>query len=121
MDLDGDNVFCGTLIATHKVVQWMGSHVWKVGEKMFAVGFEKDGQLHVTFKVTPLSFDILKEQAGLRPAPHLASRGMSWIQHYAEPGLDDEALQDYLRASHGLVAAGLSKKKQRDFGLSAGD
>ncbi|MEO1643075.1 MAG: MmcQ/YjbR family DNA-binding protein [Pseudomonadota bacterium] len=117
MDLDGYNAFCGTLTATHKVVQWMGSHVWKVGEKMFAVGYEKDGQLHVTFKVTPLSFDILKEQPGLRPAPHLASRGMSWIQHYDTPGLDDDALKAYIEESHRLVASGLSKKKQREFGL----
>jgi predicted DNA-binding protein (MmcQ/YjbR family) len=40
-----------------------------------------------------------------------------WIQHYAPPGLSDEDLADYLRQSHRLVAGGLSKKKQREFGL----
>ena len=42
---------------------------------------------------------------------------MSWIQHYEEPGLDDAALRDYVRESHRLVAAGLTKKKQRELGL----
>ena len=118
MDLEAYNSFCGSLTATSHVVQWGGAHVWKVAGKVFAVGGWNEGdRLAVTFKVTPLSYDILKEQPGLRPAPYLASRGMTWIQNYAEPGLDDEALRDYLRASHGLVASGLSKKKQREFGL----
>ncbi|MEM7492653.1 MAG: MmcQ/YjbR family DNA-binding protein [Pseudomonadota bacterium] len=120
MDLDQYNQFCATLPVTSHVVQWGGAHVWKVAGKVFAVGGWNEGErLAVTFKVTPLSFDILKEQPGLRPAPYLASRGMSWIQNYADPGLDDDALQDYLRASHRLVASGLSKKKQREFGLLA--
>lgn len=118
MDLDQYNQFCATLPVTSHVVQWGGAHVWKVGGKVFAIGGWSEGErLAVTFKVTPLSFDILKEQPGLRPAPYLASRGMSWIQNYADPGLDDDALEDYLRASHRLVASGLSKKKQREFGL----
>ena len=120
MDLDQYNQFCATLPVTSHVVQWGGAHVWKVAGKVFAVGGWNEGErLAVTFKVTPLSFDILKEQPGLRPAPYLASRGMSWIQNYADPGLDDDALKDYLRASHSLVASGLSKKKQREFGLLA--
>ena len=72
-----------------------------------------------SFKVTELSFEILKEQPGLRPAPYLASRGFTWIQDYAEPGLDD-ALTDYLRQSYDLVAQGLSKTRRRSLGLDAG-
>ena len=31
-----------------------------------------------TFKVSPVSYEILQEQPGLRPAPYLASRGMNY-------------------------------------------
>ena len=60
---------------------------------------------------------MLKDQPGLRPAPYLASRGLTWIQHYAEPGLSDDELRQYLRNSHGVVGQGLSRKRQRELGL----
>ena len=72
----------------------------------------------VTFKTSKIAFEILSKQPGLRPAPYLASRGMSWIQHYAQPGLDDESLKAYLRESHRLVSLGLTKKRQRELGLN---
>jgi predicted DNA-binding protein (MmcQ/YjbR family) len=43
---------------------------------------------------------------------------MKWIQHFARPGLSDDALRDYIRASHSLVAQGLSKRKQMELGLT---
>ena len=111
------NRFCASLPATSHVVQWGGSHVWKVGGKMFAVGgWEEDSPAFV-FKVSPLSYEILKALPGLRPAPYLASRGMSWIQHFAAPGLGDDELKDYLGNSHRLVALGLSRAKRRELGL----
>jgi predicted DNA-binding protein (MmcQ/YjbR family) len=117
MTLDDYNAFCRGLTATTHVVQWGGSHVWKVGGKVFAFAGDEDGELWVTFKVTELSFEILKEQPGLRPAPYLASRGMTWIQHYRKPGLADADLKDYIRQSHRIVAQVLSKKKQAGLGL----
>jgi predicted DNA-binding protein (MmcQ/YjbR family) len=118
MTYDEYNAFCGALPATSYVVQWGGSHVWKVGGKVFAVGgWDDDGAARFTFKTSELSYNILKDQDGLRPAPYLASRGMKWIQHYAQPGLPDPDLKDYLAESHRLVARGLSKKQQRALGL----
>lgn len=112
------NRFCQSLAATSYVVQWGGSHVWKVGGKVFAIGGWDSGSAAITFKVSKLSFEMLKEQPGLRPAPYLASRGMSWIQHYEKPGLTDKDLKAYLRESHRIVSLGLSKKKQRELGLN---
>jgi predicted DNA-binding protein (MmcQ/YjbR family) len=43
---------------------------------------------------------------------------MKWIQHHAKPGLSDDELKEYLRESHRIVASGLSKKKQRELGLT---
>jgi len=120
MDLDEYNAFCAGLPATTTVVQWGGAHVWKVGGKMFAVaGWSKTETLGITFKVTDIGFEMLKDQPGLRPAPYLASRGMLWIQHYDTPGLSRDDLEDYISGSHRIVAAGLTKKKQRELGLSA--
>ncbi len=118
MTYDEFNAFCRALPATSHVVQWGGSDVWKVGGKVFAIGGWGDDDARFTFKVSDISYEILKEQPGLRPAPYLASRGMKWIQHYGEPGLSDDELKDYLRRSHRIVANGLSKKKQRELGLA---
>ena len=112
------NRFCGALPKTTHVVQWGGAHVWKVGGKVFAIGgWGKDGRVGITFKVSEIAFEVLKQQPGLRPAPYLASRGMKWIQHYAAPGLSDTELQEHIRISHEIVARGLTKKKQRELGL----
>lgn len=117
MTFDEFNAFCGSLKATTHVVQWGGSHVWKVGGKVFAIGGWNNSQPGFTFKVTPLSYEMLKDEAGLRPAPYLASRGMKWIQHYAEPGLSNEDLKAYLKQSYDLVVEKLTKKKRAELGL----
>lgn len=118
MTLDEYNAFCASLPATSHVVQWGGAHVWKVGDKVFAIaGWSQEELLGVTFKVSELAFDILREQPGCRPAPYLASRGMKWIQRQTGESVDDAALCDYLRESHGLVAAKLTRKARADLGL----
>jgi predicted DNA-binding protein (MmcQ/YjbR family) len=92
MTYEGFNAFCRALPATTYVVQWGGSHVWKVGGKVFAIGGWQIDEPSFTFKVSDIAYEMLKEQPGLRPAPYLASRGMKWIQHFAKPGLSDGAL-----------------------------
>lgn len=118
MTHDEFNAFCRTLPATTHVVQWGGSHVWKVGGKVFAIGGGSNDAATYGFKVSPIAFELLPTRPGLRPAPYLASRGMKWIQHYAAPGLSDAELKDYLTQSHEIVARGLTKKKRAEIGLS---
>ena len=117
MNYQAFNRFCSAQPGTTYVVQWGGSHVWKVGGKVFAIGGWDEKAPAFTFKVSPVAFEVLKEQRGLRPAPYLASRGMSWIQQFSKPGLPDKDLKAYLRASYDLVAAGLPKKKRAELGL----
>jgi predicted DNA-binding protein (MmcQ/YjbR family) len=121
MNLNAYNTYCGSLPHTSHIVQWGGVHVWKVGGakgKMFALAFpELQKQLAITFKVSPMSYDILKEQAGLKPAPYLASRGMTWIQRVSNDTMDDAALKDYLRESHRLCALALPKTVQKTLGF----
>lgn len=118
MTLDEYNAICRSLPHATRVVQWGGAHVWKVGGKVFAICWDEDDEgLHVTFKVTPLSYDVLKELPGCRPAPYLAARGLKWIQRTGAESLDDGALRDYIAASHRLVAAGLPKRMRLALGL----
>ena len=119
MTEDEYNAFCGALLATTHVVQWGDAHVWKVGGKVFAIARWRDGEPFITFKAGEVSYEVLKEQPGLRPAPYLASRGLKWIQHYAAPGLSDEELRAYLRRAHELVARGLSRRARRELGLES--
>lgn len=104
MTYDEFNAFCGSLPEATYVMQWGGSHVWKIGGKVFAIGGWNDDGVGITFKASPVVFEILRDMPGLRPAPYMASRGMKWIQHYAAPGLSDRELRDHLRRSHALVA-----------------
>lgn len=120
MTLDEYNDFCASLPHTTHVVQWGESHVWKVGGKVFAVGSMWDSDPsapHITFKTSEMSYDMLKEAPGCRPAPYLASRGMKWIQRTTPETLDDAALRDYLSESHRLVAAGLTRKLRAELGF----
>lgn len=121
MTLQDFNDYCQSLPHTAHVVQWGGAHVWKVGGpkgKMFAIGWPEPDGMRVTFKVTPLAYDILKQQAGLIPAPYLASRGMTWIQRVTDATMDDAALKDYLKESHRLCALTLPKTQQKQMGLA---
>ena len=111
MTLDEYNTFCASLPHAHHVVQWGGAHVWKVASKVFAIGgWDDSDALAVTFKCSPMSFEMLKSEPGLRPAPYLASRGMLWIQRTGEESMDDDGLKDYLRESHRLAGLNLPKK-----------
>ncbi len=112
------NKFCASLPHTHHVVQWGGAQVWKIAGKVFAIGGWNDESenLFVTFKCSPMSYELLKNQPGLRPAPYLASRGMKWIQRTGPEIMDDATLQDYVKASYKLVALGLPKKTQKELG-----
>ena len=118
MTCDEFNDFCRALTATTYVVQWGGSHVWKVGGKVFAIGGGDGGEARFTFKVSDVAYEVLKEQPGLRPAPYLASRGLKWIQHFAKPGLPDNELKEHIRQSYSIVSQGLSRKKRGELGLA---
>ncbi len=130
MTLDAFNAFCAGLPATSHLVQWGGADVWKVGEagpkaKVFAIaGWGEDrhgeaGKFAVSFKVSPMAFEILRDHPDCRPAPYLASRGMTWIQYWRDAVMSDSELLDLIGDSHRLVAAGLPKKTQRALGLES--
>ncbi|MHA6287355.1 MmcQ/YjbR family DNA-binding protein [Maricaulis sp. CAU 1757] len=119
MDQERYNAVCGGLPHTTHVVQWGGSDVWKVGGKVFAVAgwAASPDDFAVSFKCSATTFDMYRDAPGVRPAPYLASRGMTWLQVFSDATLDDDALAAYLAESHRIVAAGLTRKLQRELGF----
>lgn len=119
MTYDQFNDFCRALPATSYVMQWGGSHVWKVGGKVFAIGgWGEADKPAFSFKTSELNFHFLEGKPGYKPAPYLASRGFKWIQQYDTPELEDDELKYYLQESHHIVSLGLTKKKQKELGLN---
>lgn len=117
MTLEEYNTYCASLPHSDHVVQWGGADVWKVAGKLFAVARVNDDGFQVTFKASDIAYEVLRQESGLRPAPYLASRGMKWIQHHAEPGLDDENLRIHIEASYQLAIKRLTKKRRLALGL----
>lgn len=112
------NAFCGGLPATSFVEQWGGAQVWKVGGKVFAMAWFETGRApEITFKVSDIGWEVLRDAPGCRPAPYMAARGLKWIQSHASPGLSKRELKAYLKASYGMVVSALSLKVRKELGL----
>lgn len=120
MNLSEFNIFCKSLPSASYKVQWRGSHVWKVGGKVFAIGVWNNNIKNpgVTFKVSKITFECLRHEPGIRPAPYLASRGFNWLQVFNERLFLTDELKSYLSESYHLVSQGLSKKLQRELQIN---
>lgn len=110
MDRTSFNAFCSSLPQTTHVILWGGADVWKIGGKVFAIGWQMDDTCAITFKVPKDVFGHLQNIPGLRPAPYLASRGMTWIQYYIKASVSDQELQEFIRDSYDLIKAKLPKR-----------
>jgi predicted DNA-binding protein (MmcQ/YjbR family) len=117
MTRDKFNSFCASLPQSTHVIQWGNSNVWKIGGKVYALCGWNDGAHAFTFKVSEMAFEILPDMEGIRPAPYLASRGLKWVQHYAEPGLSEAELRNNITYSYDMIVAKLTKKKRAELGL----
>ncbi len=104
---------CRALPGVTHVVQWGGSDVYKVGGKVFAIAGLGGG---LTFKATPMAYEILTEIGRARRAPYLTSGNWLSVDDLAE--LDEAEVADWLATSHGLVAAKLTRALRRELGLT---
>jgi predicted DNA-binding protein (MmcQ/YjbR family) len=92
--------------------QWE-AHVAKVGDKIFAL-IGEDGS-PIVFKVSEMSFDGLTELDGIGQAAYFAKR--AWVSVDKGAALSDGELKAYLKASHAMIAAKLTRKRRADLGL----
>lgn len=94
------------------MVQWGGSHVHKVGGKVFAIG-NFTGEAAYVFKASPLSFEVLRAQ-GVAARPPYLRRG-TWLQ--VTDGVPDAELKGLLRQSYEIVVASLTKAAWTELGI----
>lgn len=100
------------LPAAEKVIQWGGSEVYKVGDKVFAICGLRGG---LSFKVSEIGFMALTDEGGPgRQAPYLAKG--SWVIVDLDDAGADEA-RGWVAASHELIAAKLTRKARAEHGL----
>ncbi len=111
------DAYCRALTGTTHVVQWGGSSVWKVGGKIFAICsiWGEGSHSKISFKCSPLTYDILTEQPGIIPAPYLARA--KWVQVESADAMGDDDLRDYIRAAYDIIAGKLTKTQRRAIGI----
>ncbi len=108
--------FCRSLTGVTEDLKWGDNLVFSVGEKMFAVFDLPEGE-PFSMKTDSETFELLVQQPGIRPAPYLARH--MWIQIDRHDRLPPDMTHDLLRDAHRMVAAKLSKKRQRELGIAA--
>lgn len=99
-------------------VKWGADLVFSVGGKMFCVFLLKDASpASCSFKVDADRFLELTGVPGVVPAPYLARA--KWVQVQPGHALAAADLDALVRRSHALVAGGLTRKLQRELGVTA--
>ena len=107
------DAFCLALKGATTEVLWQVDQVHKVGGKMFAATGPGGG---VSFKANDVAFEMLVKTGAARPAPYAARQ--KWVMVDDPSSFPDADLRQYLAEAHGLIAAKLSKKLQRQLGLA---
>ncbi len=105
--------FVLSLPAVTLVRQWRDDSVAKVGGKIFCLLDRDPGE--IWFKVSDMSYDLLTEMDGIRPAPYFARAG--WVAISDQSALTEDDVRAYITAAHGLVAQKLSRRRRAELGL----
>lgn len=103
------------------VHQWGDSSVGKVGlpgaGKIFALLSQWSTDIPaISFKCSDISFSMLPELEGIRPAPYIARA--KWVQVSQESALTPDELAAYIIQAHGLILNALPRKVRVELGLA---
>lgn len=96
------------------VDQW-DARIAKVGGKVFCLLSDQE-PLRLVFKCGEGSFDILTALGGVSQAAYFAKR--QWVAVLEDAPLSHEDLMAYIGRSHGLIAAGLTRKVRAELGIA---
>ena len=117
MNYEQFNAFCRSLPDTTYAVQGGNSHIWKINEKIFAIGGRgRSGKPSFSFKTSDSNYEFLKGHKGYSPAPHAASRGGKWIQQLDTTWYRDDELKHYITESYRMVLKSKDKTLKTDSG-----
>jgi len=116
MNLAAIKKFCASMPHATADAKWQIDHVYSIGGKMFAIACKtKAGATHLSFKVDDDRFLEYTDRPGFIPAPYLARA--KWVQVADLTKVTDAELRALIKRSYRLVAAKLTKKVRREFGL----
>ena len=102
------DTICLAKPGTEKVIQWMGSHVYKVGGKVFAIFVAEEDR--VTLKcASPEQAAMLIEVGAASVAPHLPRGGSAPFK-----GLEADELAERVQISYDTIRTSLTKKKEAE-------
>ncbi|MBK6786685.1 MAG: MmcQ/YjbR family DNA-binding protein [Betaproteobacteria bacterium] len=119
-DFEPQRALAAALPGATEDIKWGADLVYSVGGKMFCVFLLEAGRAATcSFKVDDERFLELTGVPGVIPAPYLARA--KWVQVGRVHGLAGADLDALVRSSHALVASRLTKKLQRDIGISTGE
>lgn len=99
-------------------IKWGGDRCYCVGGKIFAFGGSGQDAPRYCLKVSDASFEQLIEEGVAEPAPYLGRA--KWVMLKPADVLPDDQLLEYLRRSHAMIAAKLTKKMRADLGIVQG-
>lgn len=108
--------FCASMPHATADVKWGIDHVYSIGGKMFAVACKTEkGGTHLSFKVDDDRFLEYTDRPGFIPAPYFARA--KWVQLKDLSAVSDAEVKAMIKRAYQLIAAKLTKKQQREFGL----
>lgn len=115
MTLEALRSYCNSLPHVTETVQWGDHLVFKIGEKVFCITSSGD-PLTASFKVGEETFFELTERNNITQAPYLAKK--QWVLAEKPGALKVDEWKFYVHNSYKLIAAKLTKKLQKELGLS---
>lgn len=117
MNLARFDAACGALPNVTMVIQWRGAHVWKIGGKVFAIGWSQDqvgkAACPFTIKVDDMASEFLLQEDGVEIAPYF--RSPRWLRFQPECTIPEGDLTSYIARSRELIVESLPKKLQAEF------
>ena len=95
-------------------IKWGSDHCYCVGGKMFCATDPDYSKLG--FKATEIAFEALTTTGRATPSKYLARA--HWVNLDDLRAADPAEVADWVRTAHGLVAAKLPRKLQRELGVA---
>ena len=114
---EGFEKFISNLKAVEIVHQWGDASVGNIGGKIFAIYsiWNEADVWHISFKCSDMSFEMLPNLEGIRPAKYLARA--KWVDVSPSSELEEEDIAAYIVQAHKLIGQKLSKKLREELGL----
>jgi predicted DNA-binding protein (MmcQ/YjbR family) len=107
MNIEDIRNYCNKLKGVTEDIKWGCDLCFCIGGKMFCI-VPLEGELSVTFKVTPGEFDALSAAEGFIPAPYLARA--KWVKLKNMRAINRKVLEAYIYRSYEMIKAKLPYK-----------